>query len=29
MDMLYVAVVIAFFGITWGLVKLCDSLGGK
>jgi len=28
MDLLYVAVVVAFFGLTWGLVKLCDALGG-
>jgi len=28
MDLLYVAVVIVFFGLTWGLVKLCGSLGG-
>ena len=28
MDLMYVAVVIAFFGVTLGLVKLCATLGG-
>ena len=28
MDLLYVAVVIGFFGLTWGLVSLCSKLGG-
>ena len=28
MDLLYVAVVVAFFALTWGLVVLCTKLGG-
>jgi|GEM_PF-1164452 len=26
MDLLYVVITIAFFGLTWGIVKLCESL---
>lgn len=29
MDLLYVAVIVAFFALTWGLVKLCATLGGS
>ena len=29
MDLLYIAVVFAFFGLTWGLVVLCSKLGGS
>lgn len=28
MDLLYVGIVIVFFLLTWGLLKLCESLGG-
>jgi hypothetical protein len=28
MDMLYVAITLVFFALTWGLVRLCASLGG-
>lgn len=28
MDLFYIAVVIAFFALTWGLVALCSKLGG-
>mgnify|MGYP001556494392 FL=1 len=28
MDLFYVAVILAFFGCTWGLVFLCGRLGG-
>ncbi len=29
MDILYIAVVLAFFALTWGLVVLCQKLGGS
>jgi hypothetical protein len=30
MDLFYLAVVLVFFLLTWGLLKLCESLlGGK
>lgn len=28
MDLVYVAVVVVFFALTWGLLKLCAKLGG-
>ncbi len=28
MDLLYVGVVIGFFLLTWGFLKLCETLGG-
>lgn len=28
MDLVYIATVILFFALTWGLLKLCDKLGG-
>ena len=28
MDLLYIAVVLGFFVLTWGLLKLCGVLGG-
>ena len=28
MDLLYIAVVILFFFLTWALVHLCSKLGG-
>ena len=27
MDVLYVGIVIVFFVLTWGLMKLCENLG--
>jgi len=27
MDIIYIGIVIAFFLLTWGLMKLCDALG--
>jgi hypothetical protein len=29
MDWVYLGVVVAFFGLTWGLVVLCSALGGE
>lgn len=29
MDLIYIAAVVVFFGLTWGLVKLCVKLGGR
>jgi hypothetical protein len=28
MDLIYVALIIVLFVLTWGLLKLCDRLGG-
>jgi hypothetical protein len=28
MDLIYIAIVIVFFALTWGLLKLFGSLGG-
>ena len=28
MDLIYIAIVIGFFALTWGLLKLCEALGG-
>jgi hypothetical protein len=28
MDLVYLAVVVVFFALTWALVKLCDVLSG-
>jgi hypothetical protein len=28
MDLIYIAIVIVFFVLTWGLLKLCGVLGG-
>lgn len=28
MDTVYLGIVIAFFLLTWGLVRLCSGLGG-
>ena len=28
MDALFIGVVIAFFALTWGLMVMCDRLGG-
>lgn len=28
MDAIYLGIVMAFFILTWGLVRLCDLLGG-
>jgi hypothetical protein len=28
MDVVYIGIVISFFGLTWGLVRLCSALGG-
>jgi hypothetical protein len=28
MDLIYLAVVVLFFALTWGLLKLCGALGG-
>jgi hypothetical protein len=28
MDLIYIAVVVIFFALTWGLLKLCGILGG-
>jgi hypothetical protein len=27
MDIIYIGIVIAFFALTWGLMKACDILG--
>ncbi len=27
MDIIYVGIVVAFFLLTWGLMKVCDILG--
>jgi hypothetical protein len=27
MDILYIGIVLVFFVLTWGLLKLCDLLG--
>ena len=27
MDIIYIAIVFAFFILTWGLMKMCDVLG--
>jgi len=29
MDLLYILLTIAFFALTWAIVKLCDSLSGN
>lgn len=29
MDLLYVAITVAFFALTMGMLKLCDLLGGS
>ena len=29
MDWLYIAVVLGFFALTWGLLALCRKLGGS
>jgi len=29
MDLIYIAIVIAFFVLSWGLLKLCSVLGGS
>jgi hypothetical protein len=29
MDILYLAVAIVFFGLTMGLLRLCEALGAK
>lgn len=29
MDLLYLGVGVAFFLLTWGLVRLCAALGGE
>ena len=28
MDFIYLSVVVVFFALTWGLLKLCGVLGG-
>lgn len=28
MDMIYVGIVFVFFALTWGLVRLCLTVGG-
>ena len=28
MDVVYVGMTLVFFGLTWGLVRLCGSVGG-
>jgi hypothetical protein len=28
MDMIYLGITLAFFALTWGLVRLCFSVGG-
>jgi len=28
MDLIYIAIVIGFFALTWGLLRLCGVLGG-
>jgi len=27
MDILYLGIVVVFFALTWGLMKMCESLG--
>jgi len=29
MDILYIGIAVAFFLLTWGLLRLCDILGGQ
>ena len=29
MDIIYLAIVVAFFLLTWGLMRLCEVLGQK
>jgi hypothetical protein len=29
MDALYVAIVVVFFGASWGLIALCEQLRGR
>jgi len=29
MDLIYIGIAVAFFVATWGMVKLCQSLGGS
>jgi hypothetical protein len=28
MDLFYIAIVVVFFALTWGLIALCAKLGG-
>ena len=27
MDILYIGIVVAFFALSWGLMRMCESLG--
>jgi len=27
MDILYIGIVVVFFGLTWGVMKMCEHLG--
>lgn len=27
MDIIYIGIILAFFGLSWGLMKACDMLG--
>ena len=29
MDLIYLSIVVAFFAVSWGLVRLCVMLGGE
>ena len=29
MDLIYLSIVVAFFAVSWGMVRLCVLLGGE